>query len=58
MAANGTLSVVDTSAAIPTVSQMQLFANGDFTAIGNGRIRRVRYFNTRLTNAELQALTT
>ncbi len=47
----------DATATLPTVSQMQIGAAPGL-AMWNGHIRRVTYYPRRLTNAELQALTT
>lgn len=55
-AANGTLGTLDTSVTIPTVSQMAI---GGFN-IGfplNGCIKRIAYYPRRLSDAQLQALT-
>ncbi|OQB10818.1 MAG: hypothetical protein BWY21_00125 [Parcubacteria group bacterium ADurb.Bin216] len=58
VAANGTLGAADTSATIPTVTLMRIGADESGTgAILNGTIARLRYYNTALTNAQLQALT-
>jgi hypothetical protein len=55
-AKNGSLVGTDTSATPPVVNQLSI---GNF--IGgqqlNGHIRQIAYYNTRLTNATLQALT-
>lgn len=55
---NGLAVVTDTSGTIPTVSQ---FTIGNGEAIGtntlNGHIQRIDYFPYRLTDAELQAIT-
>jgi hypothetical protein len=55
-ALNGVLGSEDTSASIPTVSQLQL---GQIAGVAflNGHIRRIAYFPRRLANAELQAIT-
>jgi hypothetical protein len=57
MAANGTLSAADVSGSLPTVSQMTI---GDQNGGGNelfGAISQFRYFASRLSNAQLVALT-
>lgn len=54
---NGATPVADTSGTVPVVSQFNigsLPAGAQF----NGRIRRIVFYPTRLTNAQLQALTT
>jgi hypothetical protein len=54
---NGTLSTVDTSVTLPTTTLMRVGANvagaGSFT----GYIRRVAVFNSALSNAQLQTIT-
>lgn len=53
---NGTLGVADTSGTLPTVTQADIgFAPG-LTYL-NGHLRNITYYPTRLTNAQLQALT-
>jgi len=48
---------VDTSATLPTVTQMQI---GNETSLNflNGHIKSIQYYPRRLTNAQLQELTT
>jgi hypothetical protein len=46
----------DTSGTIPTVTQMQL-GNGLLADYLNGYLRRITYYPTRLSNAQLQAIT-
>lgn len=57
-ALNGTLGTPDTSVTVPPVSRMRLgsnpFANNDL----NGHLQRILYYPRRLTNTEIQALTT
>lgn len=58
MGAGGTVGTTDTSATIPTISQVQLgdiYGGTSFKL--NGWLRRIAYYPRRLTNAELQALT-
>jgi hypothetical protein len=55
-ATNGTLGVADTSGSLPTVTRLAL---GDI-AVGqklNGYLRRIVYYPRRLSNAELQSIT-
>jgi hypothetical protein len=60
-AAAGALGTVDTSVAVPTVDNFQIGAVRNTTAAAvlplNGHIRQIAYYNTRLPNATLQALT-
>jgi len=57
---NGTIFTADTSGSIPTVDRMTL---GDVVSGGtgpqniNGHLSSITYYATRLTNAQLQALT-
>jgi hypothetical protein len=55
---NGSAAVTDTSGTIPTVN---ILALGSGEVLGanslNGYLRRITYYNTRLPNAQLQALT-
>jgi hypothetical protein len=41
---------------VPTVSQLSIGTSPGLSAL-NGHIRQIAYFNTRLPNAQLQALT-
>jgi hypothetical protein len=52
---NGATPASDTSGTVPTVDRVQLGASG--TATANIWIRRITYAPRRLTNAELQSLT-
>lgn len=56
-ATNAVLGVEDTSGTVPSVSQLNIGANEAGGSIINGHIRRIAYYNRRLTNAELQVLT-
>ena len=47
----------DTTATIPTVSQLRLGADGDGSFRLCGHLRAVRYYPTRLSNTDLQAIT-
>lgn len=55
-AANGTLGPSDTSATMPTVTQLEIGFGPGITYL-NGHIRSLRFYPTRLSNAQLQALT-
>lgn len=55
-ATNGVLGTSDTSGSIPTISQIAFGSNGSSESL-NGHIRRIAYFPRRLSNAELQAIT-
>jgi hypothetical protein len=60
-AAAGALGTVDTSVALPTVNNLQIGAIRNTSAATlplNGQIRKIAYYPKRLTNAELQGLTT
>jgi hypothetical protein len=48
----------DTSQTIPTVNRLDLGRNYVGTEVLNGFVRKLSYYPKRLTNAELQALTT
>jgi hypothetical protein len=54
---NGGGSATDTSATLPTVSQINIGQNFGVGQHVNGTIRRLTYWPTRLSNATLQALT-
>jgi len=56
--ANGATPLTDTSGIVATTDRLvigAIYAAG--TNLINGHIRRIMYYNTRLTNAQLQALT-
>jgi hypothetical protein len=53
---NGGAASADTSGSVPTVTRMVLGANVVFTGRINGTIRRLCYWNQRLANSTLQAL--
>jgi len=60
---NGTLATADTSGNIATSGMTQMVIGADATTptdsyIKNGHIRSLKYYPTRLANAQLQALTT
>ena len=56
---NGSAAITDTSAAVPPVAQLQVGRRAVAvpTSYWNGHIRQIVYYNTRLSNAQLQALT-
>jgi hypothetical protein len=56
-AVNGVLGTEDTLANIPTVNRLNLGSGATSLGQMNGHIRSLTYYPTRLTNAELQALT-
>jgi hypothetical protein len=53
---SGSTPLTDTSGTIPTVTQLNIGGEGG-TGVLNGHIRSIRYYPSRLTNAQLQALT-
>lgn len=55
----GGAAVTDTAGTLPTVDRLYLGAagNGSVNAAVNLRLKTLRYYNTRLTNAQLQSLT-
>ena len=57
IARSGALSQTDASLTVPTVNQMNIGTNAGTSAL-NGHIRSISYYPKRLTNAELQALST
>jgi hypothetical protein len=56
-ALSGTLTAADTTGTIPTVTQLQL-GNGVAISVLSGYLQRITYYPRRLTDAELQTLTT
>jgi hypothetical protein len=52
-AVNGGAAVIDTTATIPTVTQLRL--GNDGVNYLNGRIQSIRYWPQRVTNNEVQA---
>lgn len=56
-ARNGTLSPIDTSAAMPIPNRIIIGGRADGNYI-NGHIASIRYYKKRLPNAKLQSLTT
>lgn len=57
VAVNGSTGTTDTSYSLPTVNQATLGAKFTSGTPGNGYIRRLAFYNRRMTNAELGALT-
>lgn len=57
LSSNGGAVLTDTSATVPTVDQLSVGGFTPTAAFLNGHIRSIRYYPTRLTNAQLQALT-
>jgi hypothetical protein len=55
--ASGATVGTDTSGTIPTVTQLNIGKNSSNVEQPNGTIRRIAYYQTRLTNAQLQSLT-
>jgi hypothetical protein len=53
---NGAAVVTDTAGTVPTVNALRLGVNRGVSFL-NGHIRRIRYYPTRLPNAQLQVLT-
>jgi hypothetical protein len=55
----GVLGTADTSVTLPVVNALAIGVRGDFSnnTQANGHIRRITYFPARLSNAQLQALT-
>jgi hypothetical protein len=54
---NASSAITDTSASIPVVDRMFIGSNITSEQCANGHIRKLAYYPTRLTNAQLQALT-
>jgi len=54
---NGSAVAVDTAGTIPTVTQMRIGGVSPVAAYLNGRIRKIQYWNTRLTDSQLQVAT-
>lgn len=57
MVLNGGAPAVDTLGTIPTVTQMRLGGITPVSTAMNGRIRKIQYWNTRLTDSQLQVAT-
>lgn len=56
-AANGTVGTTDTTVAVPTGLNRLLLGRDDTVGYLNGHIRSFKYYPRRLSNAQLQALT-
>jgi len=56
-ATNGSMGVEDTSALLPVVNQLRIGSLGGGAQILNGVLKKIAYYPERLTNAQLQALT-
>jgi hypothetical protein len=56
--ANGGTAGVDSLGLIPVVSQLIIGAYGNAAGVLNGTLKKLAYYPRRLTNAELQGLTT
>lgn len=56
-AVDGVLSPAGAPASLPVVSALRLGHESSGAALLNGHIRRIRYYRTRLSNTQLQALT-
>jgi hypothetical protein len=57
MALNGTAAAGDTSITMPTLDRLSIGSNNS-SGFMSGHIRTIAYYNTRLPNTQLQALTT
>jgi hypothetical protein len=56
---NGAAALTDTSTTLPIVQKLDIGNNGGFAGnFLNGTIRKVAFYPSRLSNAQLQALTT
>jgi hypothetical protein len=56
---DGATAITDTSGSLPTVNRLNIGSSGTAaTAFANGHIRSINYYPLRLTNAQLQGLTT
>ncbi len=57
-AANGSIGTLDTAMTIPVVTQLQIGSQtGSATQTLNGTIKKIAYYPLRVTDAQLQALT-
>jgi hypothetical protein len=58
LSSNGTAVSTDTSAQIPVLDTLQIGVGSGSQQYINGSIKKLAYYPKRLTNAELQGLTT
>ena len=56
-ARNGAITGSDVSGSLPVVSSLRIGCRDTSSTILNGHIRSIRYYPTRLTNTQLQAIT-
>jgi hypothetical protein len=56
ISANGASATVDTAGTVPTVSIMYIGSRQSGGVPLNGTVKSIRYYNTRLTNAQLASL--
>jgi hypothetical protein len=57
ISANGVLGIADTVGTVPIVNQMQIGNRWDLIRPMSGHIQSIKYYPTRLPNADLQRLT-
>lgn len=57
LAGGGVMRGTDTAGAVPVVTQASFNGSSGTSNLFNGHIRRIAYYPTRLTNAQLQSLT-
>jgi len=58
LSSNGLTPTVDTSGTLPTITQLIIMGSLRFQNKPTGHVRRLTYFDRRLPNATLQAITT
>lgn len=58
LSVNSATPTTDATLTMPTVDRLNIGAHAAAASILNGHIRRIAYYNTRLPNTTLQALTT
>ena len=54
---NSAAAATDTSGSVPVTSRLSIGANAAASTFFNGYIRKIAYYNRRLANSELQAIT-